>query len=194
MPQRRKGMAPRKNIPQKADFIEIMGYNTDGKIQARLWERIFPEVKKIKFFVTKIFSQMIHDRVSWEPGHPRHESDWFAAERVLFQEYGSDGFLGITVGSFLLEATRIIYLWDPKRLNILDKFLVVKEENFFVSGKKFLNYLNEIALKGGGIWLIFQMASEKAEIDFVSVERLVWLELDELFRSKESEGHQWFSI
>jgi hypothetical protein len=182
-------MTPGKGYPES--FVAVMGFNTDGKLQAKLWRRIFPAVEKVRFFVNQIMAQIIHDQVSWEPGHSREESDWFAAEKVLLPTYGFDGFLDITIRSFLLEAARIIRLCHPAFPD-LSSIIVARSDGFFVPGKKFLNYLNAIASSGMGIWLIFQAASEEAEINFESVERCMRLELEELFRQKEREGYQFF--
>ncbi|OGI26644.1 MAG: hypothetical protein A2184_00210 [Candidatus Moranbacteria bacterium RIFOXYA1_FULL_44_7] len=181
-----------KRYTEKNDFVAIMGRNTDGKIQARLWKRIFPMVEKVKFFVNQILAQMIHDRVIWDPNNSREESDWFAAEKLLLRTYNSEGFLDITIGCFLLEAARVLQIWDPKSYN-LDQVIVKKSESFFIVGKKFFLYLNEMAVSGKGIWHIFQTAAADVEINFESVERSMWVELDELFRDLENEGYHWFS-
>ena len=181
-----------KRYTEKNDFVAIMGRNTDGKIQARLWKRIFPMVEKVKFFVNQILAQMIHDRVIRDPNNSREESDWFAAEKLLLRTYNSEGFLDITIGCFLLEAARVLQIWDPKSYN-LDQVIVKKSESFFIVGKKFFLYLNEMAVSGKGIWHIFQTAAADVEINFESVERSMWVELDELFRDLENEGYHWFS-
>lgn len=192
-PAKEEEMVLRKSYPAQNDFIAVLGRNSDGWLQLKLFERIFSLAGKMRFFVNQAFAQMIHDRVAWHPtSESRQDSDWFAAERVILKEYDATDFLNIAVKCLLFKAC-----WKIKESDFefpdFDRIMTQSEDGSFAVGFKFAYFLDELATNRIRILHVFAAAADEnsTEITFNDVDICVRMELENLFRQKEKGGYKW---
>jgi len=181
---------PLKTYPSKKDYCFFLGFNKDGRLQIKVADRILGLVSDFRFFMTRALAQLIHDSNEFDNiSNPdmRRDEEWYAAERLLMSEYGTD-FINPTVKGLLAKACFVVADTDPE-LPPIEGVLKKMEDGKFFVGRNFIYYLEDLSKNEVNAWKILRAAADEriVSISFEDAEGSLQEELEELFHRRRDE-------
>jgi len=184
-----------KKYPFERDFVSILGYNKNGWLQVRAMDRIFRLVADVRFYMTQIIAQFIHDELIQEFPDATHRQDteWYQAVGLLLCEYGTDftSFINATVECLLVKACYVIMQKNQDFPSSGTTLIAVEDEKYEVK-KSFIYFLHDLGgshLGGPHFEQLIRLATdqEAVKITFEDVKICLGEELLEIFERRKDE-------